>query len=82
MINNNASSYIKTSNIYVNIIANLPNLNSTENVWDYKKDLLVVKWKKLRGLGKSIPAKAQRETPQIWQSDVVLVKTKEICNGW
>lgn len=47
-------------------LVNLPNLHPIKNVWDYEKELLGSKWKKLRELGKDILKKTWRETVQIW----------------
>lgn len=62
--------------------ANSPDLHPIEDVWFYEKSLLAPKWKELRGAGKNEQEKARKEIGNVWKSEEILAKTKEITSGW
>ncbi len=61
--------------------ANSPDLHPVEDVWDYEKSQLAPKWKELRGAGKTVQERARKEIANMWRSEEILVKTREITNG-
>lgn len=76
LIENHALAHQKAAKICANIIkekgikkvdwpANSPDLHPIEDIWDWEKELLSPKWKKLRRAGKEIQEIARREVTKI-----------------
>ena len=61
--------------------ANSPDLHPIEDIWDREKEILSLKWKKLRGTEKGVQQIARREVAKVWRSDEIFAEAQRIYEG-